>query len=96
VTVAAASSGSIAYHGVIWVTASNNLTVTVTPYIDLLAQVPYIVKVSGHSVAGTCEVAVPVSGVLSVTTGEIIYLRVELSSYAYSAIADVKFVYNSF
>ena len=95
-TVAAASSLSIAYHGVIWVTANSNLTVTVTPYIDLLPQLTHIVKVSGHSVAGTCEVAVPVSGVLPVVTGEIIYLKVELGNYTHSAIADVKFVYNSF
>lgn len=90
------SSLSVAYHGVVWITALNNVIATVTPYIDLVAQTPFTVKVSGNKVNTNCEIAVPLSGILNVTSTEIIYFKVELDSYAHSAIGDLKVVYNTF
>ena len=93
---AALGNVSLAYHAVVCITAVNAVVVSVTPYIDLLPQASFMVKVSGNKVGSTCEIAVPLSGILSITGTELVYLKVELDSYAHSAVGEIKFVYNTF
>jgi len=96
VTSILGSSLSVAYHGVVWITCNENVVATVVPYIDAVPQTGYQVTVSGHKHGGACNIAVPVSGILNVTSTEIIYLKVSLDDYTNSAVADIKFVYNTF
>lgn len=95
-TTALGSPLSVAYHGVIWITCAENVVATVVPYIDAVPQTGYQVTVSGHKHGRVCNIAVPVSGILNVSSTEIIYLKVSLDDYTNAAVADIKFVYNTF
>ena len=83
IITSAATTGSVVYNGVINVeTVTNPNEITITPYINGVAQTARaIVQTMPSQIGGFCRSVVSVSGVLTITQGQSFDIQVALNAY---------------